>query len=354
MSFAAYVRSSWPQVAAFTATSVLSAFMLAVAAVPTALIVMVVGAIVVALAASLVGEYARRASFCRTLEECSSPSDCSLWVAEMVDRPDYLEGQITYDAVCALAKAANDRVAASRRTAEGYREYVETWVHEAKSPLAAASLMLENMMRDAPADQRGAQLIERTEALGEELQRVEGYIEQALYFARSESLDRDYLVRSYALADLVTSAIKANSRPMIVAHVRPVLQDLSLTVFTDEKWMTFVLGQIIQNSVKYACASAPRIEFSGKLVNEGLSNEAVELTVADNGRGVGEADLPRVFDRGFTGENGRVGKRATGMGLYLVKSLCDKMGLSVRAASAPGEGFAVTISFPTNKMHYFE
>lgn len=209
-------------------------------------------------------------------------------------------------------------------------------------------------MRDAPADQRGAQLMERTEALGEELQRVEGYIEQALYFARSESLDRDYLVRSYALADLVTSAIKANSRPMIVAHVRPVLQDLSLTVFTDEKWMTFVLGQIIQNSVKYACASAPRIEFSGKLVNEGLSSEAVELTVADNGRGVGEADLPRVFDRGFTGENGRVGKRATGMGLYLVKSLCDKMGLSVRAASAPGEGFAVTISFPTNKMHYFE
>ena len=268
----------------------------------------------------------------------------------MVEEPSFPDGQAAFYVLERVAKSANDEVASYRRQVEDYREYVETWVHEAKSPLAAAHLMLENVDEDGPQA-----LADKREALGDELCRVEGYIEQALFYARSEAVERDYLIRQHNLRALVSQAIKANARVLIGAHVAVRLDGLDdKDVFCDEKWMLFVLGQLIQNSVKYACEKGPEIVFSARLVGEGLADEHAVLTVRDNGCGVSAADLPRVFDKGFTGANGRAGKRSTGIGLYLVKRLCDKMALGVEAASSEGEGFAVSISFPMNKMHYFE
>ncbi len=366
---------------------------------------LVAGVVVGAGLLSIAIDYRRKRPFYGDLAACADDLEHPLWIFEMVDEPDYPEGRLAYEALSAVSKAANDDVSEYRRQAQDYREYVETWVHEAKSPLAAAHLMLENLMdmlenlmESLPADETGEVLLEKTEALGEELDRVEGFIEQALFFARSESLDRDYLIRPYSLQKLVGDAVRANARVLMGAHVAPYRIDLEQTVFTDEKWMNFILGQLIQNSAKYAAGegaelvfssrlcdeglSSERIElevrekwmnfilgqliqnsakyaagegaelvFSSRLCDEGLSSERIELEVRDNGCGVEQADLARVFDRGFTGENGRSGKRATGIGLYLVKRLCDKMGLAVRAQSAPGEYFAVTIAFPTNKMH---
>ena len=131
-------------------------------------------------------------------------------------------------------------------------------------------------------------------------------------------------------------------------------ENLDFEVFTDEKWLEFILGQLIQNSIKYACEDGAKITFSGALLDEGLASERIELTVADNGCGVSAADLPRVFEKGFTGDNGRTTKRATGIGLYLVARLCSKMGIEVTAASDSGKGFVVTFAFSTNKFQYFE
>lgn len=356
----AYLRSmvwEWA-VAGFGAA--LIAFVLAAAGVGTAVIcvVLAIGLMVEILVT--VVRYARRREFYAELEEYTDETACPLWTAEMVDRPSFWEGEVVYDALQAVSKSANDGVAAAQRQLRDYREYVETWVHEAKSPLAAAHLMLENLKepvhlpRGDEEVQRDAALMGKLEALDDELDRVEGFIEQALFFARSETLDRDYLIRSHSLRSLVTSAIKTNARTMIAAHVAPTCKDLDFDVFTDDKWMAFILGQLIQNSVKYANADGGAIRFSARRLDEGLANERVELTVADDGCGVSAADVPRVFDKGFTGENGRSGKRSTGIGLYLVARLCKKMGLRVSASSATGEGFAVTIAFPSNKMHFFE
>ena len=191
-------------------------------------------------------------------------------------------------------------------------------------------------------------------ALDDELCRVEGFIEQALFYARSETVDRDYLIRKYRLGDLVAASVKANAATLIGVHMAPVMHDLDFEVFTDEKWIEFIFGQVIQNAAKYARRDNPRLEFSGVLRDRGNANERVELTVRDNGCGVSAADLPRVFDKGFTGENGRSGKRSTGIGLYLVKRLCDKMGVGILADSVEGEGFAITFSFSTNKFQYVD
>ena len=354
MTFIAFFASSWPTVALVVTCAALCAFIVAVSGASLSAAGLVAAVVLVAFILAIAIDYLRKRAFYRDLEAGAADIEHPLWITEMMDEPDFLEGELAYEALRAVAKAANDDVGAYRRQVADYREYVETWVHEAKSPLAAARLMLDNVADAAPMGAAGEGLLDKTAALGDELGRVEGYIEQALFFARSETLDRDYLIRAYSLKELVSGAIKANAHALIAAHVAPFRKNLDFTVFTDEKWMAFILGQLIQNSVKYAAGEGAELCFTGALVDEGKAGERIELTVRDNGCGVNDADLPRVFDRGFTGENGRVGKRSTGIGLYLVKRLCDKMGLTVRADSVPGEFFAVTIGFSTNKMHYFE
>lgn len=350
MALSAYLRSNAATIAILLGAVALSSFVLMVMGIGTAAMVFVAGIEIAAIAAALMADWARRRSFYRDLAASADEAEHPLWVSEFVDRPNFSEGAITYDALDAIARSANNEVGRYRRQVSDYREYIETWVHEAKSPLAAAHLMLDNLRCEPQTDDAN----EKISALDNELHRVAGYIDQALFYARSETVDRDYLIRAYRLSALVAAALRSNAPALIGARVVPSMSGLDHDVFTDEKWIEFILGQIIQNTVKYACASEPRIEFIGELLDEGRSSERVELTVRDNGCGVSAADLPRVFDKGFTGENGRTGKRSTGIGLYLVKRLCDKMGVGISASSQEGSGFTIVLSFSTNKFQYID
>ena len=350
MKLLGYLRSCLPTIALVVAAVALSAFILAVSGAGLAVIVLVSIISCLGLALALAADWVRKRPFYDDLVSCADDAQRPLWLSEVVERPDYLEGAITYDALSAISKAANDGVNAYRRQASEYREYIETWVHEAKSPLAAAHLMLDNLRAEADR----VESVDKLRALDDELCRVEGFIEQALFYARSETVDRDYLIRKYRLGDLVAASVKANAATLIGVHMAPVMHDLDFEVFTDEKWIEFIFGQVIQNAAKYARRDNPRLEFSGVLRDRGNASERVELTVRDNGCGVSAADLPRVFDKGFTGENGRSGKRSTGIGLYLVKRLCDKMGVGILADSVEDEGFAITFSFSTNKFQYVD
>lgn len=347
MSFGKFFKDALLPVAVWTCGVLLSCFVLTVAGAPVSIVVVAVGVSFIFGMLGIVIEYARRRRFLRQLERAAEELESPAWVQEMVQCPTYAEGELEYEVLCRVGKAACDEVAEGRRQTEDYRDYIESWVHEAKLPLAAAHLILENL--DGGADDPT-----RVDDLGRELARVERYIDQALYYARSEVVERDYLIRRWDLKTLVTGAIKANARELIAAHVAPVCENLDFEVFTDEKWLEFILGQLIQNSIKYAREDGAKIVFSGALLDEGLASERIELTVADNGCGVSAADLPRVFEKGFTGDNGRATKRATGIGLYLVARLCSKMGIDVTAASDSGEGFVVTFAFSTNKFQYFE
>lgn len=306
--------------------------------------------------AALAWDYCRKHAFYKGLVEFSEGDEDLRWFFELVKRPDFAEGAAAFDVIAAIDKGANDRISAADRRVLEYREYVEAWVHEAKSPLSAAHLMVDNLRAESTAAPEGgaSDASARLAALDNELARVERSIEQALFYARSETLDRDYIVGAFTLHDLVAQALKDNARLLIAAHVSPRLGALDQEVFTDGKWMRFILGQVIQNSAKYARAEGAELHFEGRLVDAGLATERVELAVADNGRGVSVADLPRVFDKGFTGDAGRAGGNATGIGLYLVKRLCGKMGVSVFATSVQGASFTVTFGFSTNRYSHLE
>lgn len=278
-----------------------------------------------------------------------APSDL-LDAALMLEAPGYPEGDLAAEAVVGVARAGRAEAQAARGEAAAYRQYVETWVHEVKAPLAAMRLFLAN--RDDPA----------LAPFGREVTRVDGLVEQALYYARSSSVAQDFLPRSCCLGDLVRDAVRPRARQLIEAHVAVGLEGLAGSdgaaprVSCDPKWMAFVLGQLVDNAVRYRAdpvrdGRPPHIDFSARVEAAGTARERVLLDVRDNGCGIDAADLPRVWDRGFTGTNGRARGHSTGMGLYLVRELCHKMGLSASIASepqAPGRAgwTCVTVAFP--------
>ncbi len=186
---------------------------------------------------------------------------------------------------------------------------------------------------------------EVTKSIDEELDKVENYVEQALFYARSNTVEKDYYIRESKLKDIVNESIKRNKNTLIQNKMIINIHDLEKKVDTDSKWIQFILNQIIQNSVKYTKQSNDsEIEIYAK-----TGKENVTLYIKDNGIGIKEGEITRVFEKGFTGTNGRLqNKKSTGIGLYLCKKLCDKLGIGIKLTSVQNEGTEVRLIFPRN------
>lgn len=188
---------------------------------------------------------------------------------------------------------------------------------------------------------------EITKSIDEELDKVENYVEQALFYARSNNVQKDYYIKATKLKDMVNEAIKKNKNILIGDRISINLHDLDLTVNTDNKWIIFILNQIIQNSSKYM----KRQESSQIEIYSKQKKENIILYIKDNGIGIKEEEISRVFEKGFTGTNGRcAGKKSTGIGLYLCKKLCDKLGISIELNSKKDVGTEVKIIFPKSSF----
>ena len=184
-----------------------------------------------------------------------------------------------------------------------------------------------------------------TKSIDEELDKVENYIEQALFYARSNTVEKDYYIKKSNLKEIVNESIKKNKSVLIQEKVEINTHDLDMTVNTDSKWIVFILNQIIQNSVKYRNKG---IESNLKIYSK-QGKENVILYIKDNGIGIKKGEITRVFEKGFTGTNGRLsGKKSTGIGLYLCKKLCDKLGIAIELNSDYGKGTEVKIVFPNS------
>ena len=226
-------------------------------------------------------------------------------------------------------RAMTGAVSDARQAQQEYREYVEQWVHEIKTPLTAAHLICQGL---EPGIRR------RLEA---ELAQIDAHAQRALYYARAQSPEKDLVIRRVTLAQAADRAVQGHRALLIQSGVGVEMEGLERTVYTDEKALVFVLGQLLQNAARYRREEgAARIALSAR-EREGR----VELTVVDNGMGIAPHELPRIFDRGFTGSNGRARGGSTGMGLYLVKQLADALEIGLRADAREGEGTRVTLTF---------
>ena len=243
-------------------------------------------------------------------------------------------GDQVYHRLLKLAgKSMLEQVAAARRERSEYREYIEQWVHEITTPVTAMRLLCENH----PSALSKELLVE--------LEKTNRCTEQVLYYARSEHTETDYSIREIRLFDVVHQAIAENKYLLLQNGVRIELQETDDTVYSDEKWLCFILNQLIVNAVQYRAAGQPVLRFAA-----GRQGSEVVLRVEDNGPGIPAGDLPRIFEKGFTGQNGRkTGRHATGLGLYLCKRLCGKLDLGLCAHSA-GAGTTMQLSFRINDL----
>lgn len=251
--------------------------------------------------------------------------------AECLPRPKSAWERELFWLMRQAGKGAVEAVSDARAAQREYREYIESWVHEIKTPITAARLICQN-----------ADAILRRKLLGE-LTQIENHVERALFYARAESPEQDFLIRQTSLDPIVAEAIEQHRSLLILNGMRIEIHDLEHVVYTDGKWVCFLLGQLLQNAVRYR-SQEPVITLSAKSLGR-----QVQLTVSDNGIGIPAQDLPRIFDRGFTGSNGRARGGSTGMGLYLCRKLADLLEIRLEAQSLEGQGTRVTLTFPTRE-----
>ncbi len=282
--------------------------------------------------AVLTVEYLRRYVFYRNVEEVLADLDQKYLLTEIIEEPQFIDGMLMYDYLQDIDKSMLEHVNEYRQREEDYRRYVEMWVHEIKTPLAAAKLIIDN--HDS----------ETMRSIDEEIEKVEDFVEQALYYARSTTLEKDYVIKEMSLQPIINKVVRKHAKEFIYRKIKLVMKDLDMLVYSDAKWLEFIINQIVSNALKYSEDEGIISIYTKK------HHDNVILYIEDNGIGIALSDLQRVFEKGFTGANGRKYEKATGMGLYLCKLLCDKLYLDLRISSIEGSGTTLSIVFPINSM----
>ena len=285
---------------------------------------------------SIIIEYFKRKKFYDNLLKMLEELDEKYLITEIIKTPNFLEGQIFKNSLEQIDKSMLENVNKYKYITEDYKEYIELWIHEIKIPISASKMVIENNKNAI------------TKSIDEELDKVENYIEQALFYARSNTVEKDYYIRKVFLKEIINESIKKNKSSLIQEKISIDIHDLDIEVNTDNKWIVFILNQIIQNSIKYRKKENSVIEI---YANQGKEN--VILYIKDNGIGIKQGEITRVFEKGFTGTNGRLSnKKSTGIGLYLCKKLCNKLGIGIELNSVQNEGTEVKLVFP--KDSYIE
>ncbi|MBU5346173.1 sensor histidine kinase [Paenibacillus lautus] len=219
-----------------------------------------------------------------------------------------------------------------------HQEFILSWIHEVKLPIAASRLLMENSTgetADSLADK-----------LEDELDKIENYVEQALYYSRIDSFSKDYFITEEPLDSIIKTCAKKFAKTFINKRIRFHMEDIRQTVHTDRKWLGFILDQIVANALKYTNEGGT-ITFT---VEE--DRQEKRMHIIDSGIGIQPEDLHRVFEKGFTGSIGRSHAKSTGMGLYLANQLVHKLGHHLSIQSEAGAYTKVTIHFPKTDTYH--
>lgn len=251
-------------------------------------------------------------------------------ISEILPKPRELQNKAYYYALKKACKSMNEEISKRMEEQLEYQEYVESFAHEIKIPIGALSLIFDNT---------------KNYVLKKETDKIFQLVEQMLYYARSENTEKDYFVKKLNLEDVIHNVILKFRHSLLEVKTVIDIHDMDNIVYTDEKWLSFVLSQIIQNSIKYFDKEKNCLSIYSQ-----RNDNYILLVIEDNGCGIKQSELARVLEKGFTGSN-RKKANATGMGLYLSKKLCDRLGLKLEIDSKEEEYTKITIIFPKGSVH---
>ena len=305
-------------------------FLFATGTQPGVLVILLIVFLLVFLTVNMFDFFQQRARLLE-LKSILDGLDRKYLFTECVPQPKGLFERRLFDLTRLAGRDMTGAVSDAKASQREYREYVERWVHEIKAPLTAARLIC----RELDGDTR--------RKLTAELSQIEAHVERALFYARAENPEQDCLFRQIELEKIAVQAIENHRSLLIQNGIRVEMENMNCAVYTDEKWAVFILGQLLQNAARYR-GPEPVITLSAKL----LGRQA-QLIVHDNGIGIPAHELPRVFERGFTGSNGRIRGGSTGIGLYLCRKLAVFLELELRMDSQEGAGTTVTLTFPAKE-----
>lgn len=240
---------------------------------------------------------------------------------EMLPQPESGTEEDYQELVCAVQERLRNEKEAQEEARKDMEDYYAMWVHQIKAPIAVMNVLLQQ-----------ADTAENRE-LRAELFRVEQYADMALSYVRLGDGASDLVIQEYALDEIIRKAVRKYAGQFIRKKIRLIYEGTDIRVLTDEKWLTFIIEQLLSNAIKYTSRGSVTITV----------DDRKKMTVTDTGIGIAPEDLPRIFEKGYTGYNGRRDKKSTGIGLYLCRMAAERLGHKLTAASEPGEGSSFTI-----------
>lgn len=278
-------------------------------------------------------DYIKRNRFYTNISKNLNTLDKKYLITEIIKNADFIDGNIFIDYLYEINKCYIEDINKYKISNKDFREYIELWCHEIKTPIATSKMIVDNNKNEI------------TKSILEETEKIEYFVEQVLYYSRSETVEKDYIVTKVDLKKIIENVIVRNKKDLISKKIKIEVSVKDDVVESDSKWLEFIFNQIITNSIKYKKDKDSYIKIYSK-----INDNNTILYIEDNGMGIISDDLDKVFDKGFTGKNGRIKYTSTGMGLYLCKKLCDRLGHDINITSKENIGTTINIVFPKNSL----
>lgn len=336
MKFMEYLRDKAVSLLLLFFTLFIVCLMLVAFKCQTQVIIGILFTIVLCFLIGVIYDYDRRKKFYDFLLNNLELLDKKYLINEMIYKPNFYEGKILFDSLYEIDKSMSEEIKEYSLNLQDFKEYIEMWIHEVKLPLSSINLIVHNHKELS------------NKKIIEQLKRIDDDVEQVLYYVRSENAEKDYLINNTNLKKVISNIAIKNKDILLEKNIEFITENTDINVLTDSKWLEFIVGQIISNSIKYTKSNKD----SYIKIHAVETEDKVSLKIYDNGIGISNQDITKVFDKTFTGSNGRKIGTSTGMGLYIVKKLCNKLGHKIQIASKENEYTEVEIMF--NKKSFFD
>ena len=299
------------------------------------LIIVIISLLVIFAILVLIIEYLKKRNFYNEFINIVDKLDKKYLVIEMLNPPNFQEGEILYNKLYEINKSMLENIKNYEISMNDFKDYIEMWIHEVKIPLSSLILMIHNNKNNISSK------------MVDQVNRLDNYVDQVLFYVRAENAEKDYLIKKTELNKVINKIALKNKDYILENNICFSVLDCEKKVLTDSKWLEFIIDQIINNSIKYKRDIASSFI---KIYTE-ENNEEIRLIIYDNGIGIDAKDLPRVFDKTYTGTNGRLKSKSTGMGLYIAKNLCEKLGHKIAIESKVNKYTKVIITFNKESIY---
>ena len=336
MKFLKYVKDNLIGIFIYLVTAILITLMLAAFKTPSAALIITFLLFNLSGILILTISYLRKNKFYKLFLNNLEKLDKKFLILETLPEPITYEEKIMVNSLYEINKSMIENIKISQKNINDFKEFVEVWIHEVKIPISSLVLKCHNNKE------------KYDKSFLSQIRRLDNNIDEILYYVRSEDTEKDFIITEIDLKEVVRNISLKNKDDLLENNIEFEVDLKAINVNSDKKWLEFIINQIINNSIKYKKESESIIKI------ESIENkDKVILEIYDNGIGIPEKDLKRVFDKSFTGTNGRDKVKSTGMGLYIIKKLCNKLGHNISIESKENEYTKVILEFGKNDVYKF-